>query len=757
MPDRKITQFPDFEGTADSSLFFVVASGDSNNPLSKNYRFPFDKLASDVIGANSPWKLGSDSIYTLTGLVGMGTASPAYQLDVAGTISGYSGKFKEGIFSEGLTISGVSVATGEGKWLDASAGDIYYDGGDVGIGNSLFYGGGALSVGQIGWSAGITLHESAGGLRANLVLDPVTVTETAAKLQLYSGGNMQTVISSYDTSYFYGAGAADRGHGTVAIGPPPGYPSSAQLYVTGGDGRILAPSGDFTKSLTISGVSVTTGEHDGKWSDGSFAGSIYYDPPGAGPYVGIGTDPQYLLDIQQDSTATNGLLIRGIGSSSASLMINGQDDFAQLTLRSGSNANIRLTTDGAYSSHIQGDLLIGSYSTQAQAKLHITGGDGRILAPSGDFTKSLTVSGVSVATGAGGKWSDGASAGDIYYDGGPVNIGMDGGAGALNIVADRSWYGIGQVATVIYNAAGAFRSALYLDNGDNAVLNLLNNAFVEGVHLSASGTSNFQGPLTISGNPVSTGAGGGAGKWIDDPAYALGITYEDGPVAISGDLRVSGSGYFSANTLLVGEDISLKAADDYLMISGSGIKVGDPGSEGIVLTTEKLGLGTAAVLESEPGDINFKLLTDQNRFVIGTTGQPGGDLSGWYRFNDYTIKGASDMGAHIMNPVDSRVYTEGSSFMLLTEDSAGTAIGYIARGSGSLSANNQISIGISAKLDETETPRDLEFTDADGEVYSIINGDSDTLGVNSLPLSQGLQAPSMGANAVTLLIDGGYF
>jgi len=162
-------------------------------------------------------------------------------------------------------------------------------------------------------------------------------------------------------------------------------------------------------------------------------------------------------------------------------------------------------------------------------------------------------------------------------------------------------------------------------------------------------------------------------------------------------------------------------------------------------------------LAEEPSDIEFKLLTDQNRFVVGTTGQPGGDLSGWYRFNDYTVKGASDMGAHIMNPVDTRIYTEGTTFMVLGEDSEGGAIGYIANGSGSLSANNQIAIGIAPKLDESETPRDLEFTDTDGEAYSVINGDSDSVGINGLPISQGLQAPSMGANPVALLIDGGYF
>jgi len=50
---------------------------------------------------------------------------------------------------------------------------------------------------------------------------------------------------------------------------------------------------------------------------------------------------------------------------------------------------------------------------------------------------------------------------------------------------------------------------------------------------------------------------------------------------------------------------------------------------------------------------------------------------------------------------------------------------------------------------------DIEVTDADGEVYSIITGDSDTLGANGLPIRQGYQLPNIGANPSPLLISGG--
>ena len=50
---------------------------------------------------------------------------------------------------------------------------------------------------------------------------------------------------------------------------------------------------------------------------------------------------------------------------------------------------------------------------------------------------------------------------------------------------------------------------------------------------------------------------------------------------------------------------------------------------------------------------------------------------------------------------------------------------------------------------------DVEITDSDGEVYSVISGDSDSLGTNGLPIRQGYQFPSIGSNPSPLLISGG--
>lgn len=236
---------------------------------------------------------------------------------------------------------------------------------------------------------------------------------------------------------------------------------------------------------------------------------------------------------------------------------------------------------------------------------------------------------------------------------------------------------------------------------------------------------------------------------------------------ISGDLRVSG--------VHVGAD-----EQGRLILGPSGLKIGqvelkpDPdnpeslffneipqvkdaeGNAVTVLTADKLGLGTAAVLTGVDQDITFKLLTDQQRFVVGTTGDYGLE-SGWYRFNDFKVKGATDIGAHPINPVDTRIYSDETSFILFTTDTAGNRVAHLVGGEEEVSPNNAIALGIAVKVDDGDSPSDIEFVHTDGESYSVINGDSDSLGTNGLPIRQGFQSPSLGSNPSPLLIDGGYF
>ena len=175
-----------------------------------------------------------------------------------------------------------------------------------------------------------------------------------------------------------------------------------------------------------------------------------------------------------------------------------------------------------------------------------------------------------------------------------------------------------------------------------------------------------------------------------------------------------------------------------------------------VLTADKLGLGTADVLTGIEDDLKFKLLTDQQRFVVGTTGDYGLE-SGWYRFNDFKVKGATDIGAHPINPVDTRIYSDESSFILFKEDDQGNKVAHLVGGDQEVSPNNAIALGIAVKVDSTESPEDIEFVHTDGESYSVVNGNSDSLGSNGIPIRQGFQPASIGSNPSPLLIDGGSF
>lgn len=237
--------------------------------------------------------------------------------------------------------------------------------------------------------------------------------------------------------------------------------------------------------------------------------------------------------------------------------------------------------------------------------------------------------------------------------------------------------------------------------------------------------------------------------------------------------------YLSDNSLKLGDvSISIDAQGDVSIPAG--IKVGaasikpDPNnpevvsfekvpkvsdSEGnpvTILTADKLGLGTSAVLSGTSQDIQFKLLTDENRFVVGTTGE-GGLASGWYRFNDFNVKGATDVGAHTLNPVDTRIYSDEDSFVYMTRDAYGNRVAHLVGGDETPNPANNIALGLAIKIDSSDTPEDIEFTHTDGEQYSLVNGDSDSKGVNGLPIRQGFQTASIGAYAQPLLIDGGYF
>ena len=68
------------------------------------------------------------------------------------------------------------------------------------------------------------------------------------------------------------------------------------------------------------------------------------------------------------------------------------------------------------------------------------------------------------------------------------------------------------------------------------------------------------------------------------------------------------------------------------------------------------------------------------------------------------------------------------------------------------SSRAEMTTGVSVVEDSAEP--DIEITTSSG-IYSMVSGDSDSLGVNGLPHRQGFNVPDIGGNPAPLLICGG--
>lgn len=187
-----------------------------------------------------------------------------------------------------------------------------------------------------------------------------------------------------------------------------------------------------------------------------------------------------------------------------------------------------------------------------------------------------------------------------------------------------------------------------------------------------------------------------------------------------------------------------------------------------------LGLGTAAVANTGTSSGNVVVLdgvglpavdgsqlTGISSAVDGTavtsTGETGAtkflreDGDGTCSFQDIVVGDAQLRGTanpHIgAFPNQSFLVVDNpSNSMMLVADDAGNL-----KLLNSLGVNN-IAVGFSIVEDGTEP--DIEAVSG-SETYSVITGDSDTLGANGLPIRQGFNAPDIGANPAPLLISGG--
>jgi len=188
-----------------------------------------------------------------------------------------------------------------------------------------------------------------------------------------------------------------------------------------------------------------------------------------------------------------------------------------------------------------------------------------------------------------------------------------------------------------------------------------------------------------------------------------------------------------------------------------------------------LGLGTAAVANTGTSSgnvvvldgvglpaINGSQLTNLpagavDGTAVTSTGETGAtkflreDGDGTCSFQDVVVGDAELRGTanpHIgafPNQSFLVVDNPSNSVMLVADDAGNLKL------LNSLGVNN-IAVGFSVVEDGTEP--DIEVVSG-SETYSVITGDSDTLGANGLPIRQGFNAPDIGANPAPLLISGG--
>jgi hypothetical protein len=158
-------------------------------------------------------------------------------------------------------------------------------------------------------------------------------------------------------------------------------------------------------------------------------------------------------------------------------------------------------------------------------------------------------------------------------------------------------------------------------------------------------------------------------------------------------------------------------------------------------------------------EVNTRLVrnneTDELFLVIGD-----GATATAYRFNTFLdARTAVIPGATPNQPIHPHVSSPDGSVLELVKDSNGNWRAFYIPGDGS--TKREIALGVAGEVDASEM-FDIEYTDVDNviglgasEKYSIISGNSDSLGANGLPIVQNFQQADAGANPYPLVISGG--
>ena len=227
-------------------------------------------------------------------------------------------------------------------------------------------------------------------------------------------------------------------------------------------------------------------------------------------------------------------------------------------------------------------------------------------------------------------------------------------------------------------------------------------------------------------------------------------------------------------------DVTLTAvANNYLSLSGQEItagvvpvSLGGTGSGDLATARANLGLGTAATTAStdyateaqgtladsavQPTD-SINVLADVDTSTVAPTND---DLLKWDGSNfvpgtvsvdvdtplNTALRGTTNPHIGAYPNQSFKVIDNPYQSVMVVADEVGNL-----KLLNSLGVNN-IAIGFSVVEDGDEP--DIEAVSG-SERYSVISGDSDSVGVNGLPLRQGFNNPDIGANPAPILISGG--
>ena len=528
------------------------------------------------------------------GAVGINTYSPAYALDVYGTIGNSNGDLN--INAGNNSAGGYNVVIQAGSSLGNNDGSVFIKGGggtsqpqagDVIIqgGNPADNGGACGNVSFVGGSSPNGISATPGnayiqGGDSDQLIGAYPVTGANVIISAGLGGsgvpngNIQLLrgkvgINTASPVYTLDVnGSGNFSSGLYINGIPVSTGSSVAIsdvvYQTGNQtisgnktftGISYFKSGLFSSSLTISGVSVLTGVNTGSFittgQTGSFATTGYVT--GVSGYLRtlISNSSAGVTSLSVGSIAVSGtIILSGVNGlsiytgTSNTIYFSGQSGNFVTTGQTGSFVTTGQT--GTFITSGQTGVFVTTGQTGSFVTTSQTGNANTLNGQSGSYylnyanmTGSIAGTGLFVTTGQTGSFVTTSQTGNAN------TLGGQSGSYYLNLANHTgSLAGTGSFITT-------GQTGVFVTTGQTGVFALSSQVVYTTGNQTISGTKTFTGiisvlsgnftsSLTISGVPVSTGTSSSA--TISNVVYTTGNTTQ----TISGSLTVTG--HFSANT-----------------------------------------------------------------------------------------------------------------------------------------------------------------------------------------------------------------